>query len=112
MKCLKKTLQKARAFVFAAVEDFGILPVEAMACGTPVIAFGKGAVRETVIDRETGLFFNEQTVPSLIDAVEKFEKMEFDPIKCRKKSEEFSAERFSSQFHEFVTNKYDEFLRR
>jgi glycosyltransferase involved in cell wall biosynthesis len=111
-EALKKYLQKAKAFVFAAVEDFGILPVEAMACGTPVIAFGKGAVRETVVDRETGLFFEEQSVGSLIDAVQRFEKMEFDPAKCRARAELFSQSQFNRQFQNFVLDKYQVFLKR
>ncbi|MHC0443723.1 glycosyltransferase, partial [Flavobacterium sp. 3-210] len=59
---LRDELSKARAFVFAAEEDFGILPIEAQACGTPVIAFKKGGALETVIENETGIFFNEQTI--------------------------------------------------
>jgi len=67
-------MQKAKAFVFAAEEDFGIVPIEAQACGTPVIAFGKGGALETVIDNETGVFFNQQTEESIINAVQRLEK--------------------------------------
>ncbi|PIS02105.1 MAG: glycosyl transferase [Chlamydiae bacterium CG10_big_fil_rev_8_21_14_0_10_42_34] len=102
---LKEYMQKAKAFVFAAVEDFGILPVEAMACGTPVIALGKGGVCETVVEGKTGLFFSEQTSSSLVDAVEKFEKMEMDPSQCRKRAEEFSVNRFNELFAQFVRDK-------
>lgn len=102
---LRTLMQKAKGFVFAAVEDFGILPVEAMACGTPIIAFGKGGVLETVIEGQTGLFFNEQTVPSLIDAVQRFEKVEFDSSKCRLRAEEFSQGRFQAEFNDFVRGK-------
>jgi len=109
---LRDYLQKAKAFVFAAVEDFGILPVEAMACGTPVIAFGKGAIRETVVDLETGLFFLDQSPQALIEAVKKFESLEFDPSVCRKRAELFSKEQFNRQFQSFVLNKYKEFLNR
>ena len=78
-------MQKARAFVFAAEEDFGIAPVEAQACGTPVIAFGKGGVTETVIDGETGVFYGEQTVESLQAGVREFEAAApFDPIAIRR----------------------------
>lgn len=99
---LKKYMQKAKGFVFAAVEDFGIVPVEAMASGTPVIAFGKGGVKETVVNEETGLFYLEQTVQSIVDAVQTFEKMEFSPNKCRKRAELFSLECFNRRFSSFV----------
>ena len=69
-------MQRARAFVFAAEEDFGIVPVEAMACGTPVIGFGRGGVTETVVDGETGVHFAEQTPESLLSAVDRFEQIE------------------------------------
>ena len=99
---LKRLMQKAKGFVFAAVEDFGIVPVEAMACGTPVIAYGKGGICETVIEGETGLFYPEQTVLAIVDAIRKFEQMEFDSGKCRKRAEEFSPESFDRQFGNFV----------
>jgi UDP-N-acetylmuramyl pentapeptide phosphotransferase/UDP-N-acetylglucosamine-1-phosphate transferase/glycosyltransferase involved in cell wall biosynthesis len=70
---LRQYMQMASAFVFAAEEDFGIVPVEAQACGTPVIAYGRGGVTESVISGKTGLFFHEQTVDSLVAAVEQFE---------------------------------------
>ena len=63
-------LSQARAFIFAAEEDFGIVPVEAQASGTPVIAYGKGGACETVISGKTGIFFEEQTVPSLVNAIQ------------------------------------------
>lgn len=106
---LRGHLQKAKAFVFAAVEDFGILPIEAMGCGTPVIAFGQGAIRETVEDGKTGLFFHEQTATSLIDAVSKFEGLKFDPKQCRERAEMFSQERFNTEFNRFVMDKYSQF---
>ncbi len=106
---LKRLMQKAKGFVFAAVEDFGIVPVEAMACGTPVIAYGKGGICETVIERQTGLFYHEQTVPAIIDAVRVFERMEFDSGKCRKQAEEFSPESFDRQFGKFVRMRIDLF---
>jgi len=109
---LKEYLQKARAFVFAADEDFGIAPVEAQACGTPVIAFGRGGALETVIENKTGIFFKEQTVESLIGAVNMFEKDEdrFDCNEIRKNAERFSKERFKREFKEFVDKKIEEFF--
>ena len=107
---LRDYLQNAKAFVFAAIEDFGIAPVEAMASGTPVIAFGEGGILETVVPGETGLFFKEQTAMSLICAVKEFEKgSEFDPKKCRTRAELFSPEKFRRQFQAFVLDKYIDF---
>lgn len=106
---LKEKMQKAKAFVFAADEDFGMVPIEAQACGTPVIAYGKGGSLETVKENETGIFFHEQTTEALIDAVERFEKMgdkHFDYKKVRTWAESFSEERFKREIKEFVEEKY------
>ena len=105
---LKDHMQRAKAFVFAAEEDFGIIPVEAQACGTPVIAYGKGGALETVVglDKEnpTGVFFKEQTVESICEAVGEFEKYKniFFPKSCRKNSEGFSTERFLEEIKNYV----------
>ncbi|ADY73996.1 glycosyl transferase group 1 [Desulfurobacterium thermolithotrophum DSM 11699] len=109
---LKDYMQRAKAFIFAAEEDFGIVPVEAQACGTPVIAYGKGGVTETVINGKTGIFFRTQTVESLIEAIKNFERREdiFDPLEIRKNSEKFSKERFKKEFKEFVDKKIEEFF--
>lgn len=107
---LKDYLQRARAFVFAAYEDFGILPVEAMACGTPVIAFGKGGAKETVIEGKTGTFFEEQTVSSLIQAIERFETLSLDPFQIHQHAQSFCLEQFQSQYKRFVEEKYALFL--
>ena len=107
---LKDYMQKAKAFVFAAEEDFGIVPVEAQACGTPIIAFGKGGALETVRDlsynEPTGVFFPDQSVASIIEAVKTFEDNQglFTPQNCRKNAEQFSEERFRNEFQEFVNN--------
>ncbi|NPT46114.1 glycosyltransferase [Paraburkholderia sp. 1N] len=101
---LKDYLQRARAFVFAAEEDFGISIVEAQACGTPVIAFGKGGACETVIDdtqpQPTGVFFEEQTVESVQAAVRRFEAgaHKFLPESCRANAERFSEAAFRRGF--------------
>ena len=108
---LRDHMQRAKAFVFAAEEDFGIIPVEAQACGTPVIAFGKGGVLETVVDGETGILFNEQTIPAIQNAVTRFEdSFEFIPLKIRQHAESFSSARFSAQFKAFVDEKSFEFF--
>jgi len=102
---LKETMAKAKAFVFAAEEDFGIVPVEAQACGTPVIAYGKGGALETVIDGVTGVYFDEQTVESLQQAIKRFDEIEFNPDTIRINSERFSSERFDAEFLDFVSDK-------
>ncbi|WP_149707147.1 glycosyltransferase family 4 protein [Campylobacter concisus] len=101
----------AKAFVFAAEEDFGITPVEAQACGTPVICFGRGGARETVLDGESGLYFMEQNIKELLAAVAKFEQNydKFEPIKIRENSLKFSRARFEAEIKSYVEKKYEEF---
>jgi glycosyltransferase involved in cell wall biosynthesis len=97
---LRAQLRRARAFVFAADEDFGIAPAEAQACGTPVIAYGKGGALETIrgLDsaQPTGLFFSEQSEAAIRDAIDSFEQRSalFSPAACRLNAERFSAARF------------------
>lgn len=117
-EAMRDLLRGARAFVFAAEEDFGILPVEAQACGTPVIAFGRGGARETVRDRAdgapTGLFFDEQTPAALAAAVRRFEA-DFPPVDardCRASAERFAPERFHREWADFVARAQDAFRRR
>lgn len=98
---LRKYMQQARAFVFAAEEDFGITPVEAQACGTPVIAYGRGGALETVrgygqgTSDATGVFFDEQTVASIKEAVEHFEQVSISCEACRKNAERFGVKAFT-----------------
>jgi glycosyltransferase involved in cell wall biosynthesis len=104
---LRKELSSARAFLFAAEEDFGIAPVEAQAAGLPVIAFGKGGALETVLPGKTGLFYEKQTSESLLEAIQAFEEMEstFDPQAIRAHAETFSKARFQREFKAFVEGK-------
>jgi len=90
------SMQKAKAFVFAAEEDFGIIPVEAQACGTPVIAFGKGGCLETVKNNVSGIHFNEQTASCIIEAVTQFESQigQFSAEEVRLNAERFSCAAF------------------
>jgi glycosyltransferase involved in cell wall biosynthesis len=107
-------MQRCKAFVYAAVEDFGIAAVEAQAAGAPVIAYGKGGITETVIAEKTGLFFPEQTVESLMETVHLFESgvYKFDVDVLRQNAEQFSPARFCEQFSEFVEAKWTKFRRR
>jgi glycosyltransferase involved in cell wall biosynthesis len=109
---LKQKMQRAKALIFAADEDFGMIPVEAQACGTPVIAFGKGGSLETVKDGMTGLFFYEQTADAIIEAVASFEKLHFDYAVIRKHAEQFSEERFKREIKNFVFDKYNRYINR
>jgi glycosyltransferase involved in cell wall biosynthesis len=110
---VKDFLEKARAFIFAAEEDFGIAPVEALASGTPVIAYGKGGVTESVKEGISGLFFEAQSCESLIRVLNLFEKTRdsFDPERIQRQAERFSAARFREKFQDFVEKKQQEFLR-
>lgn len=99
-------MKKAKAFVFAALEDFGLLPVEAQACGTPVIAYGKGGVLDSVLEGETGVFYKAQNISDLIKAVNEFEQREFDPFIVRQNAEKFSVDKFQDKYSKFVTDKW------
>ncbi len=92
----------ARALIFPQEEDFGIVPLEAMAAGKPVIAYRAGGATETVVDNRTGVFFDHQTVESLSAAVEQFETLHFDPAVCRARAEEFSLDNFKTNLRQFI----------
>ena len=111
-EALAKYMQKAKAFVFAADEDFGIMVVEALSCGTPVIAFNKGGVTETIKNGETGILFNEQSVNSIIDAVKTFEQKEnnFNSISLSNYAKQFDRKIFEEKLNKFVTDKCEEFF--
>jgi len=105
---LKDHMQRAKAFVFAAEEDFGITPIEAQACGTPVIAFGKGGVLETVRGKDdaspTGIFFSEQSTVALTSAVRQFEDMKINITAqaCRENALRFSIEQFRQNIKQYI----------
>jgi glycosyltransferase involved in cell wall biosynthesis len=104
---IRDHLARCKALVFPGVEDFGIVPVEAMASGRPVIAFRKGGALETVLEGVTGLFFDEQTADSLNRAVNRFEENEqtFDPAVMQAHAQNFSKERFKAKMREFIGRK-------
>ena len=104
---LKDYMERAKGFISAAEEDFGITVVEAMAAGTPVIAFTKGGTGETVIDNKTGILFSEQSAESLIDGIRNFESKidSFDAYSIRKYSKKFNRKYFEENIIEFITNK-------
>ncbi|HBG05166.1 MAG: glycosyl transferase family 1 [Geobacteraceae bacterium GWC2_58_44] len=112
---LVEHMQRARAFVFAAEEDFGITPVEAQACGTPVIAYGRGGALETVRGSgsadATGVFFFEQSVPAIVDAVRRFEALSstIAPAACRENACRFSVQQFQEQFKALVEREWSRF---
>lgn len=109
---MQEHMQKAKAFVFAAEEDFGITPVEAQACGTPVIAYGKGGALETVRPygnlAPTGIFFEHQEVGDIVKAVNQFEQQQhdFEPTACRNNALRFSVDRFKKEIDEYVSDKW------
>ncbi|HMB96052.1 MAG TPA: glycosyltransferase, partial [Tepidisphaeraceae bacterium] len=83
--------------------------VEAQACGTPVIAFGRGGARESIIDGRTGLFFSDQTVEAVIDAVERFESRDWDYAEIRRNAERFSVSRFRDRLIDRVRSEWAAF---
>ena len=95
---------EAKAFLFPPEEDFGLVPVEAMMSGTPVIAYGRWGGTESVIDGETGIFFSPQTPEALNEAIERFETLEWDTEKIRARGMEFSKENFQKKILTFIEN--------
>ncbi len=109
---MMKYIQEAKACIFAAKEDFGIMCVEAQACGTPVLALDYGGYRETVIEGESGYFFPEQTEASLTEAVNRFEQLPLkDHTAIRQNALRFSDDRFNKEFSGFVSAAMNEFYK-
>lgn len=106
---LPALLGGAKALVFPAIEDFGIVPVEAMSAGRPVIAYGVGGATESVIEGLSGTLFYEQTTEALISALERFEAMEFDPVAIRQHAQQFSQQVFAHKMKRFVEQAWQDF---
>ncbi len=104
-KILIDYMQRAKAFVYAAVEDFGIVPIEALACGTPVVALNDGATAETITHRINGVHFKKQNIEDIIDAINEFESLEFNLKEISKKAQTYSTDRFKKEIEDFVISK-------
>jgi glycosyltransferase involved in cell wall biosynthesis len=102
---------RARAFVYGAEEDFGIVAVEAQACGTPVLAFGSGGLVESVVDGRTGLFFKRQHVDDVVDCVERFEATDcWDRETIRENAGRFSVANFQEHLRDVIETEWDSFM--
>jgi len=106
---LKKYYQECRALIFPQEEDFGIVALEAMACGRPVIAYGGGGALESVLGGKTGVFFDEQMIESLIGAVKRFEGLKFDSKEIYQHALKFNKENFKKKIKEFIDENYKQF---
>ena len=102
---LAEKLAGARGYIFPSLEPFGIAPVEALAAGCPVIAFGEGGALDYISNGKNGILFEKQTVSAVCEAILKFEKKEFDRKEVSKSAEKFSVERFDQEIKEFVSEK-------
>lgn len=107
-EALKEIYRKAKALIFPQVEDFGIVPLEAQACGTPILAYAKGGALETVKENVSGLFFEEQSVTALAETILAFEKKTWDPKKVAESVEAFSSARFKSELRDFLEKAWKE----
>ena len=101
---LSEYYQQCRALIFPQEEDFGIVPLESMASGRPVIAYRGGGALETVAEGKTGIFFDEPSPESLIAAVQKFQSMNFSAVECRQQAEKFSTDIFKATIIKTLKN--------
>jgi len=98
--------QRCQAVIFPQEEDFGLVPLEAQACGKPVIAFRGGGALETVVEGKTGVFFSPQTTQALAQAVKKFDRAKFNPQVCRQQAEKFGQERFKKEIKKLIEQEW------
>lgn len=101
--------QNCQALIFPQEEDFGIVALEAMACGRPVIAYRGGGALESIDENKTGIFFEQQTAQSLIEAVKKFEPNSFNSLQIRQRAQEFDREEFKNKIKDFIEKSWKEF---
>jgi glycosyltransferase involved in cell wall biosynthesis len=97
-----RLLEEARALLFPGEEDFGIVPVEAQAAGVPVVAYGVGGARESVLDGQTGVLFDGQSPDGVVSGIERFEQLRLDPERMRENAERFGRERFRREMAEVI----------
>lgn len=99
---LKKLYSACRAVIFPSYEDYGLVPLEAQACGRPVIAYRAGGTLETVIEGQTGIFFDVQTVDAVVDAIQRFETLHWDSLAIRRSVQKYDVSNFKQQLREYV----------
>lgn len=97
-----EAMQRCKAFVFAGEEDFGIVMAEAQACGTPVVALGKGGALEIVEDKFTGILFNDESAESLLEALDRLDHISFDEQRIRSSAQRFARQRFGDKFSDLI----------
>jgi glycosyltransferase involved in cell wall biosynthesis len=105
---LPELVARCRAFLFPGAEDFGIAPLEAMAAGRPVVAYAYGGALDTVVEGVSGTLFAQQTVESLIDALQRFDADTYDPLAIRRHAEQFDTSVFRQRMMAFVTQAWEE----
>lgn len=105
-------MRGCRALLFPQLEDFGMTPLEVMACGRPVVAYGRGGALETVIDRRTGVLVDEQSVEAFVEGMLQLERLSFDPAALRHHAERFSVEHFAARLRALVDEAWSEILDR
>ena len=104
---LSKIVAEAKGFIFPSLEPFGIAPIEALATGTPVLAFNQGGAQDYIKDGENGIFFDKQSSSAILKAVEKFEKTSFDAKKVSESAKKFSKENFKKNFEEEIKRNFN-----